>query len=228
MSQALDIGVDLGTTMTKAAAYDVAGAVVAEASDADDLDHPSPRLDRAGAGSAFDAVDELMAALVARAGAARPFRRSGFTGMAETGSVVRDGGALAPLIAWFDPRGEAELDRTPEPFRSAFPARSGPAGDLARIDRQDALAAGARPRPRGRAVAVGPRADLLAPGRRAGRRALDGRADRASRRPCLGRSAPALSVLGVGADFVPPLRPAGAFLGRVRADHPVAAFAVRC
>ena len=44
------------------------------------------------------------------------------------------GTALAPIMAWFDPRGAAQIVATPEEFRAEFPGRTGlPVGPLASI-----------------------------------------------------------------------------------------------
>jgi sugar (pentulose or hexulose) kinase len=222
MSQPLDIGIDLGTTMTKAGAFDSAGTLLAQAATPTTWRSPRPGWTERAAADLFEAVDELLAALAAQAAGAT-FRSVGFTGMAETGSVVRDGRTLTPLIAWYDPRGGAELDRTPASFRSAFPARSGlPVTSLASIAKilwlreQGTELEGAQWLSVPELVCLHLGADPVAELSMIGRTGLlDVHASAVS--------AQALSVIGAGADFVPPLRPAGAFLGRVRSDHPVAA-----
>jgi sugar (pentulose or hexulose) kinase len=48
------------------------------------------------------------------------------SGMGETGVLVgRDGAAAAPAFAWFDPRGQQEIDALPPRLRSEFAGRTG-------------------------------------------------------------------------------------------------------
>ena len=46
--------------------------------------------------------------------------------MGETGLLLdRDGVAVAPGFAWFDPRGQQQIDAMPERLRSQFAGRTG-------------------------------------------------------------------------------------------------------
>ena len=48
------------------------------------------------------------------------------SGMGETGMLLdRDGVAVAPGFAWFDPRGQQQIDSIPERLRSQFAGRTG-------------------------------------------------------------------------------------------------------
>ena len=219
----LDVGVDLGTTVTKAAAYDAAGAVVVQASTPTTWSHPRPGWTERPAEDLFAAVDGLLESLVAQAPTGAGFRSIGFTGMAETGSLVRDGRAVTPLIAWHDPRGGSEVDALPAPFKDSFPARSGlPLTSLASLAkilwlrRQGVDLDGTQWLSVPELVCFHLGADPAAERSMAGRTGLVD----------LHRGAvspESLSVLGAGAGFLPPLRPAGTALGRVRPDHRVPA-----
>ncbi len=223
MTGYLDVGVDLGTTVTKAAAYDAGGAVVAQASAPTTWSHPRPGWAERPADDLFAAVDGLLESLATQAPSGSSFRSIGFTGMAETGSLVRDGRALTPLIAWHDPRGDGEVDDLPEPFKDSFPARSGlPLTSLASIAKILWL--------RGQGVDLDGTQWLSVPelvcfhlgAAPAAERSMAGRTGLVD----LHRGTVAvesLAVIGVGEGFLPPLRPAGSALGRVRVDHRVPA-----
>jgi len=50
----------------------------------------------------------------------------GVSGMAESGALVdEDGRVVAPVLAWFDPRGGDEITAAPADFRAEFPRRTG-------------------------------------------------------------------------------------------------------
>lgn len=221
MSSVLDVGVDLGTTATKAAAFDEEGTVVAQASTPTTWSNPRPEWTERQPADLFAAVDDLLAALAGQAPDGASFRSVAFTGMAEAGSIVRDGRASTPLVAWYDPRGEAEIARLPESFRSSFPARSGlPLTSLASIAKILWL--------RDRGVDLDGTLWLSVPelvcfhlgADPAAELSMAGRTGLMDLHRCA--VAPeSLSVIGARADFLPALRPAGSALGRVRPDHPV-------
>ena len=105
MSQLVDVGVDLGTTVTKAVALGLGGEVRARATIATQWDAPRPNWAQRDAGTVHDVVDQLLRDVVDRAGDV-VVRSVGFASIAETGALVdRDGRAVSPLIAWHDPRG---------------------------------------------------------------------------------------------------------------------------
>ncbi|HET9444334.1 MAG TPA: FGGY family carbohydrate kinase [Acidimicrobiales bacterium] len=110
------LGIDLGTTRTKALLADAAGETVAIAS------VPTPFPD-GGAAPAEMGVDQLLAAVgeaLAGLGAGLgEVRGVGIAGMAESGAPVDAAGrAVGPVVGWHDPRGRETvdllLDRFPE------------------------------------------------------------------------------------------------------------------
>jgi xylulokinase len=116
------LGVDLGSTHIKAVLIDAAGVVRRAAA------RPTPFAARAE--GVEMTVDELLTAVAAvlaelgpeRAGAAAV----GVAGMAECGAPLDSGGhPLGPVIAWFDPRGEAVVERLERDGGEALAARTG-------------------------------------------------------------------------------------------------------
>ncbi|MDQ1516031.1 MAG: hypothetical protein QOE80_1861 [Actinomycetota bacterium] len=110
MDRGLLLGLDVGTTRIKAIVIDAAGGERAAAS------VPTPFV-RTGEGIDMGVAD-LGRALGDIVSALGPERERvaavGLTGMAESGAPMRDGRALAPIIAWHDGRGEktvASLER---------------------------------------------------------------------------------------------------------------------
>ena len=128
-STVIDIGLDLGTTASKAVALDGAGCVVGSASLPTQWRAPHPEWAEREA----DAVDTLVGRLLGevlvaaeRSVAVTAVRSIGVTGMAESGTVLdRDGVARAPMIAWYDPRGRDEITSLPDDFGALFPGRTG-------------------------------------------------------------------------------------------------------
>ena len=122
--QRVVVGVDVGTTSMKAAAFALDGRSVGEASvvtcwdvgSGGETDMDVERLTR-------DFID-LVADLVETTGT--QCIGIGITGMAETGVVVDDHGAARHrAFAWFDQRGAAELDDMPPNIRDAFAGTTG-------------------------------------------------------------------------------------------------------
>lgn len=125
------VGVDIGTTETK--------ALVIAAEDGRRLgfarqptswtSSPDGRVETSAAALAEDLLATVSAALtVARGGIGKSLRVTGIglTGLGESGVLLDPAGrVLAPVIAWFDQRGEAELAAAPAVFRAAFPGRVG-------------------------------------------------------------------------------------------------------
>ncbi len=118
------VGVDVGTTSMKAAAFALDGRSVGEASVETPWD--------VGAGGETDMDVErltrdfigLVAELVETTGT-KPIG-IGITGMAETGVVVDDHGAARHrAFAWFDQRGATELDDMQPSIRDAFAGTTG-------------------------------------------------------------------------------------------------------
>lgn len=128
------LGIDVGTTDTKAVITDQQGRVLA-------VGRGPTRWDHAPEGGAQIAPDALLAGVVsamAEALDACPqvdrVTGIGVTGMAEAGVLLAGNGSVQswPVIAWFDPRGWAEMAALDPALRAAIPARTGlPASPLA-------------------------------------------------------------------------------------------------
>ena len=125
MSTTVDVGVDLGTTVTKAVALDGARQVVARASLPTPWERPRAEWCERDPADAVATVDRLLADLVRVAGDVQ-VRSVGFCSIAETGALVDAGGSpVSRLLAWHDPRGG----------RQAANPRPGPGGGVALADR---------------------------------------------------------------------------------------------
>lgn len=222
------IGMDLGTTNTKAMAVDAAGQAVCVVSRPTVWDRPRTGWAEQPAQRVVAAVDALLAEVVSRAGerlgAGVRVRSVGFTSMAESGALVDPAGAaVSPVIAWFDPRGEEELATLDPEVAALFPGVTGlVVSPLASFFKLRWMAGQGLLRPGAQWLSV---AELVC--HHLG-------ADRFSERSLLGRtglldvhtgrpSALLLDALGVDPAFVPPVVGAGAPLGTIRPDHPVAA-----
>jgi sugar (pentulose or hexulose) kinase len=222
MTMTVDVGVDLGTTVTKAVALDGARRVVARASLPTPWERPRAEWCERDPADAVTTVDRLLADLVRVAGDVQ-VRSIGFCSIAETGALVDpDGRAVSRLLAWHDPRGGHQAAGLDPGLAGMLPSRTGLAissvatvfkllwwREEAGLDLRGLQWLGL--------------AELVCHGLGAGRFA---------ERSMLGRTAlwdihdealfePALEVLDAGPDLVPPRVAAGAALGRVRADHPV-------
>jgi len=118
----LVLGLDLGTTRTKALLLDAAATEVAVAAG------PTPF---ASEGSRIEMpVERLLQAtehVVASLGADRErVAAVGLAGMAECGAPLdRSGAPVAPVIAWHDPRGTDVAERLVEQFGDALGLRTG-------------------------------------------------------------------------------------------------------
>jgi sugar (pentulose or hexulose) kinase len=222
MTTTIDVGVDLGTTVTKAVALDGARRVVARASLPTPWERPRAEWCERDPADAVATVDRLLGELVRVAGDVQ-VRSVGFCSIAETGALVDAGGSpVSRLLAWHDPRGGRQAASLDHALAAVLPSRTGLAvsavatffkllwwRDEAGIDLAGLQWLGLP--------------ELVCHGLGAGRFA---------ERSLLGRTAlwdihdealfePALEALGAGPDLVPPRVAAGAALGRVRADHPV-------
>ncbi len=124
------VGVDLGTTDTKAVITTPDGATVAYArrpttwtADADG------RWESTGAALTADllsAVSDALAAYRQSSGAPARVLGLGIAGIAESGVVLdAHGREASPVIAWFDERGDAELRSLEPAFLAEFPGRTG-------------------------------------------------------------------------------------------------------
>ncbi|GAB2557901.1 FGGY-family carbohydrate kinase [Leucobacter ruminantium] len=131
------VGVDMGSTSIKMLVAEPRGAEVLVAS----RRSPWTSLDGGGAEMTGDRVLEIVVELAAEvdaglaAGGGYRVLGLGVSGMAEAGAVLDDNDVIAaPIMAWFDPRGEREIAATPQEFRDEFLGRTGlPVGPLASI-----------------------------------------------------------------------------------------------
>ncbi len=104
-------GVDIGTTNTKCALFDVGnGRVVSVASYPTITHHPRPDWSEFDSAEIWDAVAESVR--TACAGRAHDVRAIAVASMAEAGlPLSRDGRALSPIIAWYDNRSLEQAER---------------------------------------------------------------------------------------------------------------------
>lgn len=110
MDRQVLVGVDVGTTSIKAVAVVPDGSVVGEASTPTPWRHQGPWADADALPLASIAID-VCARAAEEAGAARVVA-VGVTGIAEAGVLLdAQGQPCAPVLAWFDPRGDAAAVR---------------------------------------------------------------------------------------------------------------------
>jgi len=129
------VGIDMGSTSTKLLVATPEGRQVLVASRRSpwtNLDHGRAEMP---AERAIAVVRELAAEADERLDAGYRIVALGVSGMAEAGVLLDAAStALAPIMAWFDPRGAAEIMATPAAFREEFLGRTGlPVGPLASI-----------------------------------------------------------------------------------------------
>jgi hypothetical protein len=239
------VGVDLGTTETKALVTAADGTRLGAARRATAWSTLSGgRVETSGAvlvAGVVAAVAEALADARARCGGPLAVVGIGVAGLAESGVVIdARGRELSPVIAWYDNRGDAELLSLDADFLTAFPARTGlvvgPQWTLAKLlwMRRGGLSLG----PGTRWLNVPEFVAYTLCGEQVAEPSLASRTgllDQATGEPWDA----ALEVLGVADDFMPPLLSAGQPAGRVRTsavpelvgavvtvaghDHPVAA-----
>ncbi|HAN71729.1 MAG TPA: hypothetical protein DCQ36_09110 [Actinobacteria bacterium] len=110
MPQEVLLGVDVGTTSIKALTVTPAGIILGEASAPTPWRHQGPWAD-ADAGALADVAIDVCARAAQAAGSVK-VRSIGVTGIAEAGALIdRSGAPCAPVLAWFDPRGDAAAVR---------------------------------------------------------------------------------------------------------------------
>ena len=123
------LGIDLGTTNTKVISVSPDGRHIATASKPTDwLVKPNGRVE-AVAEELFEKILACIAEVLVKTKAlldSPHVAGIGITGMAESG-VILDGQAkiLAQPIAWFDSRGEAEMNALGEDFRKEYQSKTG-------------------------------------------------------------------------------------------------------
>lgn len=246
MSADVVVGLDIGTTSTKAL---VVGADGTEVADRRVRTHwtRSAGWSETTADALYEgSVAAVTAALQAAErvlGHAPAVVGIGICGMGESGVLLApDGTSTAPVIAWFDPRGTAEMAALPQQERDAFAGTTGlPVSALSTLAKLLWL--------RGHGVLTGPGTCWLNVPEYVAHRLGAERASEpslASRTGLLEQAttAPwtaALDLLDARADLLPPLRRAGTALGAVAGpdlppglagaavvvaghDHPVASF----
>ena len=115
------IGVDVGTTTTKAVAIDSSGAVVGSASSVTTWDIGINGEVQTDIDRLTDAVTGVLVETAHSVGEGTRVTGIGITGMAEVGVVVSPAGeALTAAMAWYDQRGAEELAALPQAFRDEF------------------------------------------------------------------------------------------------------------
>lgn len=116
------LGIDIGTSRTKAVLVDAAGVEVVSAA------RPTPfARGPAGVETDVDALLGVVAGVMADLGARlRQVTGVGIAGLAESGAPLDAGGRpLAPVIAWHDPRGAEAVAVLAERFGDDLPLRTG-------------------------------------------------------------------------------------------------------
>lgn len=226
-SEPVVIGIDVGTTQTKALAASLEGRPIgigscrtAWTTRADGGAEIAPQLLLEGAMAACaEAIDRAEAV----AGSVRVVG-VGVTGMAEAGVVLRDDGSIPhPIIAWFDPRGADEVAALDDGFAAAFPARTGlPLTPLPTFSKLLWLGRASAPDWEGACWLNVPEYVVAALG---GERVAE--ASLASRTGLIEQDAlspyeDALARLGASPALLPPMVPAGTPVGRVRNHGPTA------
>lgn len=220
MSMTVVLGIDVGTTASKATAYDLDGAVVGHATVTTRWDVGSLGETQADAQRmADDAIAALAAAVPEGVGRVAGI---GITGMAETGVLVTpQGDPLMPAMAWFDERGKQDLAALPEEFRQEFSAVTGLACKaecsfaklLWRHNRGERIPADARWLNLLEFVAFRLTGAMATEPSLASRTGL---LDQATLRPWAGT----LALIEADERLLPPMVPAGLAVGGVAGDNP--------
>ncbi|MGH3369545.1 MAG: FGGY family carbohydrate kinase, partial [Nocardioidaceae bacterium] len=145
----MDIGVDVGTTVTKAVAFDEQGRQVAEASRPTRLVRPAPGRFEHDTGEIVASVNEVVREL-----AATVVNRPGVLAITGQGDglwlVDGEGHAVRPAISWLDARSSPLLEQwtadgvAEEVFRRSgnrmFPGASGPLLAAVQAEEPDVIA----------------------------------------------------------------------------------------
>ena len=226
----VDLGFDLGTTVTKLTALAEDGTKLVDLSVATTWDELGDGCAERNPRAVVAAVEDLLARAATTVGGGNghhgplDIRSIGFTSMAESGVLVdADGRPHSPVIAWFDPRGAEQVTAVAPELAHDFPARTGlPVTHVASLFKIAWL--------RDQGLSLAGLQWLSLPefviahlgGRRVAELSLMGRTgflDIHTNAPYL----PALAHLGVDEGLLPELVGAGTPAGRVRSDHPVVA-----
>ena len=216
------VGVDIGTTSTKVLVVGADGTEVAEhcvATTWTERSGWSETSAEALVATTITAIDGALTAAAVVLGRTPQVAGVGVCGMGESGVLLGgDGSVRAPVIAWFDPRGTAELAALPAEVRDAYAATTGlPLSPLSTLAKLLWL--------RDHGVRLDSGCWLNVPEYVAHRLGAERAAEPslASRTGLLGQASgtpwpAALDALGAGPDLLPPLLPAGTDLGRAHGD----------
>lgn len=124
------IGVDLGTTVTKALIVDERGQEIS-------LGSVETQWKNSRAGAVEGDADDFLAGVLQAIelaiiegeialGSPITIEGIGIAGLAEGGTIIGKSGApITPVIAWFDLRGEAQFDSLPSEFKDEFSRKTG-------------------------------------------------------------------------------------------------------
>lgn len=223
MKTLIDLGFDLGTTVTKVAALtDGGGLALSRSVPTQWRELGEGRFERDPA-AVIDDVENLLADVVESLGRDTRVRSIGFTSMAEAGVLVdSQGHDHCPVIVWHDPRGSDQAAELPDGFAREFSTRTGlPVTHVASLFKL-AWMRGAGLDLRGlQWLSLPEYAISRLGGNRVAELSLLGRTgllDVHTNRTWL----PAFDYLGVDTTLVPRIVAAGQPAGYVRSDHPVA------
>lgn len=226
-SSEIYLGFDLGTTVLKTTAVDEQGLVIHRASLPTPWVRPRPGCIELGAETLLGLVDSLLKEVVLGVldqNDSAVIRGIGFTSIGESGVLVDSADRpAAPIIAWYDRRGEAQSANMDPMVAGEFPAMTGlSVSAVASVFKLAWM--------REQGINLRIHQWLSIPEFVC--RRLGGR--RVSELSLLGRTGlldihslqlwePSLEFLDVSSSFVPERVGAGQPLGRVRSDHPVVA-----
>lgn len=109
------VGVDAGTTNTKAVVFDAEGRIVAQAAEPTPIAYPRAEWAEYEGETLFAVAAAAIRAALAQVNEPRDVQGIAFASMAETAVPIdARGAATGPAIAWFDKRARSELDRIVE------------------------------------------------------------------------------------------------------------------
>lgn len=126
----LYIGIDMGTSYTKALVVDEDGSQICIASIETKWSSLRPGEVEGNAEDFVHGVISVIAQAVAQAESLLngeiKVKGIGIAGLAESGVIVdRAGNCLSPVIAWYDERGEEEMQALPQSFKDEFSRKTG-------------------------------------------------------------------------------------------------------
>jgi len=222
MNTMVDLGFDLGTTVTKVTALTDDGNRLLDLSVPTEWrDIGGGRFERDPAAVVGD-VETLLVDVVKSFDGDVEVRSIGFTSMAEAGVLVDASGRdHCPVIAWYDPRGTEQAAALPTDLAREFPARTGlPISHVATFFKLAWLRTTGVDLQGLQWFSVPEYVILRLGGHRVAELSMLGRTgllDVHTNRPW----APALAQLGTDESLVPQIVAAGQPVGTVREDHPV-------